>query len=214
MNKLAASLFCVSMAATALGCAPESEVDEPIDVVDSEASSAVGVSTQALMASPAKFTNCNETQLSTLGWGIWPQARRIAKAGLDNFNASPNGTAAKTWFGSPAHSRVKNVLVGVENALATEQVNILCDEGHPSCNGFYARAQGDTIRLCAAFWEGNLAPATLTFLHELAHLHGAPLDTPNTPDTARSLARTNTNAVSQSAYVYEYYYTQFVNTGL
>lgn len=152
------------------------------------------------------MTNCDQNALFYLGL-VWGQARQVAERGAAIYAKDPNHYNVQRWFGWPTTPQIGDVLRGVRDNLISGDIHMICDDGHPSCNGFIARALGyNDVRICSGFWGLEFWEQVGTFLHEVTHHNGAPLDACYGPEACYHLARVDPATARQTGGSYEEYY--------
>jgi peptidyl-Lys metalloendopeptidase len=182
------------------------EVDE---TEESTSHDDLGSSEQAIT-----FSGCSTSMKNTLN-GVRALAGVLAGNGLSAFRANPWSVRAQRWFNNPfyAGATVDWFLEHIAIRLAVENYQFICDNGHPSCNGFLARAQGtNTVRICAGFWglpsSGQDSKAG-TLLHELSHFDGTG-DFAYGPQASYDLAVWDPWTAASNADNYEYFYEDVI----
>lgn len=146
-----------------------------IDVAASEphADDNIGVKEQGL-----SMSGCDFNQYDWLSF-VHAQAWNMAQYGLTDYQNDPWNDSALRWFNDAVYNSgtVVSRLNAILTRISTENFHIICDDGHPSCDGFIARAQNyNDVRICAGFWSLpfiGTGSMTGTFLHELSHFEGA-----------------------------------------
>jgi hypothetical protein len=187
----------------------DGEVSIEVDASEPRGADVIDSKEQALSTS-----GCNFSQYDWISF-IHAYAHGMAQSGLSNYQNDPWNDSAMRWFNDAIYNSgtVVSRLNAIYNRINTENYHVVCDDGHPSCDGFIARAQDShNVRLCSAFWSlpfMGTGSMTGVLLHELSHFEGAG-DHAYGLEAAWNLAWSNPWTAAANAENYQFYYENAV----